>query len=469
MGPLATWMDSVKGYVAPDGTPTDIVGGPMNIGEEYRWNVPIVTYGFTPAFQEYFGSNGVWAVEQAIKILNDLPPASQINISKYPLNTSRVNYQASGLMLSDLKSTVLSYLLRELGLASPELWAWSVRDHYDINNVPYFYVVQRNYAPITNSLGQVIACEPSSYINGILYTYSLFHATTPNHLAFAIPTPVDPLAPPSPTVVSGDYATYGRFYTGLDRDSVASLAYLYRASLLHVENLSTNVAGSLGGVTFGSQTAWTVVDTNTVLSPGNSPWGAVNVTNAAAATNITGGAVGGPVAGGATNTAVSTALRGGVEKIVFQRVNYDNTLGTWVNITNQITDNFFTNGVIAHQNLQRVLSAPEIVFDARDLGFNAAGGADTPIVRLITQATGWSNNGTLTGTGSAMDGPGVIQPSMTIALTKVGRLYYNVDVGTEATATPFFAWGSFDGSTNAPIVYPVGTSISDLERQILGY
>src|SRR5207249_7516544 len=28
-------------------------------------------------------------------------------------------------------------------------------------------------------------------------------------------------------------------------------------------------------------------------------------------------------------------------------------------------------------------------------------------------------------------------------------------------------WGSFDGSTNAPIVYPQGTSIMDLENQVL--
>ena len=54
------------------------IGGPMDIGDGYRWNVPVVTYGFDQSFLDYFGTNGVAAVEGAIQILNDLPPASSI-------------------------------------------------------------------------------------------------------------------------------------------------------------------------------------------------------------------------------------------------------------------------------------------------------------------------------------------------------------------------------------------------------
>jgi hypothetical protein len=461
MGPLATWMDQVKGYVDVLGVPTDLVGGPMNIGEEYRWNIPTITYGFSPAFSEFFGSNGIWQVEQAIQVLKDLPPASQIDLSKYPLSTSRVNYQASALLLTDLKSAALSYLLREIGMASPNLWVWSTRDHFDYTPpggtvaIPYFFVVQRNFDPVTY--------QPSSYVNGILYTYSLAHATTPIHFGYAIPAPVDPLAPPAPSVVSADDAdsVYGRYFTGLDRDTAGGLKYLYRSTLLHVENLATNVSGSIGGVTAGGNTAWSVVDTNTLAAGGLGPWGSVDVTNAST-TNVTAGTT-------ATNTPVATALRGGVEKITFQRVNFSSFLGTWVNITNRITDSFYTNGVIAHQVLQTVLTAPDIIFDARDLGFDSLNGIDVPHVRTISQATSWSNNGALTGTATAMDGPGVAQPGVSIVFTKVGRLYENIDVGTEASATPFFAWGSYDGTTNAPVAYPAGTSIRDLERQILGY
>jgi carbohydrate-binding DOMON domain-containing protein len=67
-------MDKQKGYRQPGD-----VGGPMNIGEGYRWNIPTLTYGFSRSFIDYFGSNGVAAIESAITILNSLPPASSLD------------------------------------------------------------------------------------------------------------------------------------------------------------------------------------------------------------------------------------------------------------------------------------------------------------------------------------------------------------------------------------------------------
>jgi hypothetical protein len=37
----------------------------------------------------------------------------------------------------------------------------------------------------------------------------------------------------------------------------------------------------------------------------------------------------------------------------------------------------------------------------------------------------------------------------------------------ETTQTPGVAWASFDGTTNDPVVYPNGTSIQNIENQIL--
>ena len=64
LGPYTDWMYQTNGYHQPDD-----IGGPMNINEEYRWNVPVVTYGFDKSFLDYFGSNGVAAVESAFQIL----------------------------------------------------------------------------------------------------------------------------------------------------------------------------------------------------------------------------------------------------------------------------------------------------------------------------------------------------------------------------------------------------------------
>ncbi len=63
---------------------------------------------------------------------------------------------------------------------------------------------------------------------------------------------------------------------------------------------------------------------------------------------------------------------------------------------------------------------------------------------------------------------------MEITFNKIGPLLYNF-YGTnflhnglsELEGTTNFIWGSYDGSTNDPVVYPSGTSIASLEAQIL--
>ena len=86
LGPYEPWMTQTNGFRGMGD-----IGGPMNLGGEYRWNVPVVTYAFDPSFVAFFGSNGVAAVESAIQILNDLPPASQMDPGVYPLDTQGGN------------------------------------------------------------------------------------------------------------------------------------------------------------------------------------------------------------------------------------------------------------------------------------------------------------------------------------------------------------------------------------------
>ena len=112
LGPYADWMTETNGFRQPGD-----IGGPMDLGGEYRWNVPVVTYSFDASFMAYFGSNGVAAVESAIGILNSLPPASQINPSNYPPEVTLINYQAAAQGLIDLKSETLFQLIQQLGLA----------------------------------------------------------------------------------------------------------------------------------------------------------------------------------------------------------------------------------------------------------------------------------------------------------------------------------------------------------------
>src|SRR2546430_10843805 len=108
LGPYGVWQTHRLGYDVN----APIIGGPMNLNEEYRWNVPVVYYGFTPEFLSYFGQHGVDEVEKAVKFLNDLPPASQLNLNDYPLTSQRIHPRAQALGLVDLKSEALSMLVQ---------------------------------------------------------------------------------------------------------------------------------------------------------------------------------------------------------------------------------------------------------------------------------------------------------------------------------------------------------------------
>src|ERR1041384_1635954 len=101
LGPAGPWQTAQLNY----GNGGDFEA-PMNLGEEYRWNTPILTYAFDPTFINYFGTNGIAEIEQAIKILNDLPPASQMSdayLNSLPLSTMGQNPQAAALGLFDIK------------------------------------------------------------------------------------------------------------------------------------------------------------------------------------------------------------------------------------------------------------------------------------------------------------------------------------------------------------------------------
>jgi hypothetical protein len=56
-------------------------------------------------------------------------------------------------------------------------------------------------------------------------------------------------------------------------------------------------------------------------------------------------------------------------------------------------------------------------------------------------------------------------------LNNIGPIYYayspNFLDNYNYYAYPIFNWGTFDGSTNAPIAYPLGSSLAELEVQVL--
>jgi hypothetical protein len=399
LGPYTGWMAETNGF-----RQRGDIGGPMNHGEEYRWNVPVATYTFDESFLDYFGSNGVAAVESAIGILNSLPSASQINPSNYPAEVTWINYLAQSQGLIDLESETLFQLVQQLGLAQPTRFAFCLQSFSITNNIITGIVVQRNFDP--SSIGY------STNVNDTSYGYDLWYQSTgQGTMADAVEFPIDPLSDTFTAVADGALAP-GAFYTGLTRDDAGGLRYLLTTNNINYETLLSGVHGT--GANAGSF--------------------------------------------------VNGALRHGVDKITFVRVNgYDPIIGQFfIPFTNQFTDSFISNGVPAHQQLERVITRPDFLFSAADVN-----DGDPPVPLVVSTSTSnWLASSALPG----LAGPGIIQPQVKIAFMKPAFRIQTSDAWPAGTAhVENFHWGSFDGSTNLPVVYPDGTPLGNTHQLTLHF
>ena len=84
---LCIGVNYTNAFTLANGTNRVVVN---NLGEEYRWNSPIVTYSYDESFLNYFGSNGVVAIEKGMDILNSIPSASSIK-TNYPPSSAEEN------------------------------------------------------------------------------------------------------------------------------------------------------------------------------------------------------------------------------------------------------------------------------------------------------------------------------------------------------------------------------------------
>ncbi len=431
------------------------IGGPMNAaaGEEYRWNTPNVYYAYDAPFLTFFGSKGVEEIEKAIKIVNDLPPASQLNVDDYPMTAERSNFRAAALGLMDVKSVALKTLLEEMGLASPNRWIYTIRNRYQPgpNRFPVFFtVIRRNFDPIT-------AAE-SPYINGRLWTY--FDIIDPEPVvtppgSFIAPTTLDPLdfGRFDPVAAALDNAGFGigSFFTGLTRDDVGAIKYIYQSANLNSEALlpGTTSAGFAPVVGGGGGSPWSIPSTNVVVVPG------------------TGGGSG----------LVDPVLRAGVDKVTFVRAEYDSLLGQFFTpVTNVYVDTFVTNGVRRAQAVLRAVTVPDFLFTAADLNDVAEPGGIPVGGYARTVTTGWQNSDNIGLNFFRRSGPGVIRPPIQMTFNNVGFISVELVTGPAGNAVlgpnvlPWWLWGAFDGSTNDPVIFSPGGNITiqQLEQLRLG-
>jgi len=162
----------------------------------------------------------------------------------------------------------------------------------------------------------------------------------------------------------------------------------------------------------------------------------------------------------------SVALREGIEKINFFRRDFDSLLGqTWSPITNVYNLTAVSNNAPVVQTFFRAVNTPDFLITAQDLD----GGAGPPVGDTIGARSNIYNQ---TNVGVGLAGPGILQPSVPIVFNKVGPHFLNPSTSnfflpfSEGSGRLIFQYGSFDGTTNDPIVYPDGTSIVNLENNV---
>jgi hypothetical protein len=160
--------------------------------------------------------------------------------------------------------------------------------------------------------------------------------------------------------------------------------------------------------------------------------------------------------------------------ITFIRQDYDSLLGTaWTPATNYYQLTAISNGVPIVEHFRRTLTVPDIILSAANLAVGPA--AALLYDPSVTRTTPHFN---VTQVPANQGGPGTItpeginfvynssQPIYIIGGNPSTSFVYPGSTFGQILAVPEFQWGSFDGTTNNPIVYPSTTSLASLQAQL---
>jgi hypothetical protein len=266
-------------YGLPFGITTSSTTTPKNLSEEYRCNAPVMYYACDTTFLEYFGMTGMDAVHKAFDVLNNLTNVDTYSkeLTEFPLQSEAINYTARSWGLYDLKSLTLSLMMRQMGLEDAIRYTWVLHNRYQppgstCPTATSYLVTSRNYDLLTG----MPAGSPSyysPYVNGVLYTYRIWEycgSTPPSPLtAAAVAQNLDPMeeylnAPVASGLgIAADYTVSGAsglllvggYYTGLTRDDMQGLRYLYTTNNINYDPSASGAlllsSSSIGGTNYG--------------------------------------------------------------------------------------------------------------------------------------------------------------------------------------------------------------------------
>lgn len=244
LGPFDTWQTPFLGY-----NPRNFdLGGPKFLGEEWRWGLSEITYGFDQSFIDWFGTNGIKAVDDAFAAYNreltNLSGLTTADLLAKPAQTRRVNVTAAALSLIDLKTVTMGMIAEQLGLATADRWVWALRARALTPPITNWLVVPFNYDPIT--------LKPSPYINGIRYTYHIESFPGVNFTGIDFEDAVEALVDQTQRPYAGAVSSLvgdnpftmvdlvGEFFPSLTRDDIGGLKYIYERENVNREDVPAN-------------------------------------------------------------------------------------------------------------------------------------------------------------------------------------------------------------------------------------
>jgi len=277
-----SWEKPIIGYGLTGGPYGADISTPKNIGEGFRRVTPVMYYAMDASFLDFFGLAGTTNIDIAFAMMNGAmcgqtnsvlflnSPTNGIisgfssdpytgtplvlrdldnlntyttDLADFPLESQQINFTAQTLGMTDLKSETLELLVEQMGLTTPERYAWTLHDRFlppggKCPGDDLYLVVQRNFDFINSPLNQV---QYSPYINGTLYGYIIEEFCQPNQSpyvtgneAITVPVAVDVFADVF-TAVASFTLLPGGFYTSLTRDDVGGLRYLYGTNNISYE------------------------------------------------------------------------------------------------------------------------------------------------------------------------------------------------------------------------------------------
>ena len=152
----------------------------------------------------------------------------------------------------------------------------------------------------------------------------------------------------------------------------------------------------------------------------------------------------------------------GIGRVQFVYAPYDSLISQYFQpVTNTYSMVVLTNSHFVKQTFQRVVTTPDILFSAGDLATGpSSDGFNGTVVRTDLN---FAEDPNRVGSTTAY-GPGVINSPSVFTFNKVGPSFYNTSypassslIPNESSGIQGLIWASFDGTTNAPTVYPNGS------------